>query len=103
MKETIDSYNHTINITDRKTIVLSGIKKLNSFDEKEFFVDSLLGPIIIKGDNLELIKLDTFQGNISIKGKIDSILYLEDNKKNKADNIMARLFKWKLKFNYCHF
>ena len=93
MKETIDSYNHTINITDRKTIVLSGIKKLNSFDEKEFFVDSVLGPIIIKGDNLELIKLDTFQGNISIKGKIDSILYLEDNKKNKADNIMARLFK----------
>ena len=46
MKDNLDSYNHTINITDRKTIVLSGIKKLNSFDDKEFFVDSVLGSFI---------------------------------------------------------
>ena len=93
MQENLDSYNHTITITDRKTIVLSGIKKLNSFDDKEFFVDSVLGSIIIKGHSLELIKLDTFQGNLSIKGKIDSFMYLDENKKSKTDNIMSRLFK----------
>ena len=37
--------------------------------------------------------MDTFQGNLNIKGKIIAITYLEDNKKNKTDNIMARLFK----------
>jgi sporulation protein YabP len=85
--------NHLININERKTIFLSGIKKLNSFNEKEFFVDTNMGPIIIKGESLELIKLDTFQGNISIKGQINSVIYLEEEKKSKADNIMARLFK----------
>ena len=93
MKEELN--NHSININDRKIIVLSGIKKLNSFDDNEFFVDSVMGPIVIKGSSLELIKMDTFQGNLSIKGKINSLNYLEDSKKNKTDNIMARLFKWK--------
>ena len=89
-KDITDSFNHIITITERKTIILSG---LNSFDDTEFFVDSIMGPIIIKGENLELLKLDTFQGNLSIKGKIFSVMYLDDNKKVKAESIMARLFK----------
>lgn len=92
-KDITDTFNHIITITERKTIILSGIKKLNSFDENEFFVDSIMGQIIIKGENLELLKLDTFQGNLSIKGKIYSVMYLDDNKKMKAESIMARLFK----------
>ena len=92
-KELIDTFNHKISINERKTIILSGIKKINSFDENEFYVDSIMGPIIIKGNNLELLKLDTFQGNLSIKGRIISVIYLEDNKKNTSDNIISRLFK----------
>lgn len=88
-----DNYNHTVNIYDRKTISLSGIKKINNFDENEFYIESIMGPIIIKGEQLELIKIDTFKGNLNIKGKITSINYLEENKKMKTDNIMARLFK----------
>lgn len=90
----LDNFSHKININERKNIVVTGVKKLNSFDENEFFVDSIMGPILIKGVNLELIKLDTFQGTLSIKGKINSINYLDDTKKNKSENIMARLFKW---------
>lgn len=88
-----DNYNHTVNLYDRKTISLSGIKKINHFDENEFYIESILGPIIIKGEQLELIKIDTFKGNLNIKGKINSLNYLEENKKIKTDNIMARLFK----------
>ena len=94
MENNIDeNYNHTINMYDRKTISLSGIININNFDENEFFVESIMGPLIIKGETLELLKMDTFKGHLNIKGKISSINYLEDNKKLKADNIMARLFK----------
>lgn len=92
-KEILDTLNHKIDINERKNIFLTGVKKLNSFDEKEFFVDSVMGSILIKGNNLELIKLDTFQGSLSIKGKIDSINYLDDIKKKKDETIIARLFK----------
>lgn len=93
MDNKTDDFKHIITINDRKSISLSGIKKINNFDDTEFFVDSIMGQLIIKGENLELLKMDTFQGNLTIKGKIILINYLEDSKKNKADNIMARLFK----------
>ena len=47
----------------------------------------------IKGENLEVVKLDTYQGNITIKGKINGIIYIEDNNK-KESSIFSRLFKW---------
>ena len=88
-----ENYNHTINIIERKTISLTGIKKINNFNNTEFYVESVMGPLLLKGEMLELIKMDTFKGNLNIKGKITSINYLEESKKLKADNIMARLFK----------
>ncbi len=84
---------HNISIIERKNITLSGIKKLNSFDDTEFFVDSIMGSILIKGTGLELVNLDTYSGKLSIKGKLDSINYLDGEKKNKSENIIARLFK----------
>ncbi len=84
--------NHNITIAERKNIVLSGIKKLNSFDDTEFFIDSTMGSILIKGNNLELVNLDTYSGKLSIKGKIISLTYLDDTKV-KNDGLISRLFK----------
>ncbi len=89
-----ESPSHTVSINDRKSIVVQGVKKLNSFDDSEFFVETVMGHMLIKGENLELLKLDTFQGNLSIKGKVNSINYLEsNNKKIKTETVLARLFK----------
>ncbi len=86
--------NHTIQINERKSIVLTGIKKIDSFNEEEFIIESSMGYVLVKGNTLELLKLDTFQGTISIKGKINSLNYLEDsNKKIKNESIMSKLFK----------
>ena len=84
----VPALNHIIKLTDRKNIIISGIKKINSFDEKEFDLDS----VIIKGSNLEMIKLDTIEGNVSIKGQINSFTYSDTN--DKESSILAKLFKW---------
>ena len=78
---------------ERKNIIVTGVKKLDNFDENEFFAESIMGHILIKGEGLELLKLDTFQGTLSIKGKINSISYLESNKKEKEENMFSKLFK----------
>ena len=53
-----------------------------------------MGYMIIKGSELEIIKLDTYQGNVSIKGKVNSLTYMESaNKKEKEDGIFGKLFK----------
>ena len=93
-KESINS-NHNVNIVGRKNINISGVKKIESFDDKEFLLETIMGFMNIKGSDLEIVKLDTYQGNVTIKGKIDSLVYLEsDSKKNKEDSIFSKLFRW---------
>ena len=73
----VGNFNHVVKINERKNIVLSGVKKINNFDDKEFSLDTTMGLMIIKGESLEIIKLDTLEGNVSIKGKINMINYLD--------------------------
>ena len=93
-KNIINVGTHSISITERKNIVVTGVKKIDSFDDEEFLLETNMGYIIIKGSELEIIKLDTYQGNVSIKGRINSLTYMENaNKKEKEDSIISKLFK----------
>ena len=90
---TINNYNHSDSLHERKTIVITGIKKIDNFDKLHFILETTMGFMVIKGEGLELIKLDTLAGNVTIKGTIDSINYVVDNKKKEEDGIFNRLFK----------
>ena len=57
-------------------------------------MDTTLGFLVIKGSGLEIIKLDTYQGNVSIKGQVDSLSYMDiDMKKDKDNSFISKLFK----------
>lgn len=90
---TINNYNHSISIVERKNILVTGVKKIDSFDDEEFLMETVMGYLLIKGAELELLKLDTLQGNVSIKGLLKSFSYVEDVKKDKESSIINRLFK----------
>ncbi len=87
------SLNHVINITERKSIVITGVRKIESFDTEEFAINSSEGLIILKGKDLEIIKLDTNAGNISIKGNINYVEYIDDNQTSKDNKWFNKLFK----------
>ena len=90
----ISSYNHSVSLLERKTLVITGVKKIENFDSIHFLLETTMGYMIIKGEELELIKLDTLAGTVTIKGTIDSIQYLlENTKKNKQESVLNRLFK----------
>lgn len=94
MDKDIISNSHNVSIGQRKNISITGVKKIENFDENEFLLETNMGYMLIKGSNLEIIKLDTYQGDVSIKGKIDSLNYLEDSKKQeKKESVISKLFK----------
>ena len=93
MKDNI-SYSHSININERNGIYITGVLKIDSFDDEEFLLETNMGYLAIKGDNLELIRLDTKDGVVSIKGLIISMSYIEDLKKtNKQSSFFEKVFK----------
>jgi len=94
VKEIEASFNHGISLAERKNVVVTGVKKIDSFDNEEFLMDTTLGFLSIKGEGLEIIKLDTYQGNVSIKGRIDSFTYMDTGmKKSKEETFIGKLFK----------
>ena len=94
VKEIEATFNHGISLSERKYVVVTGVKKIESFDNLEFLMDTTLGFLSIKGEELEIIKLDTYQGNVSIKGRIDSFTYLDAGvKKSKEETFLGKLFK----------
>ena len=45
-KDTIQNYNHSITIVERKSILVTGVKKIESFDDEEFLMETVMGYLI---------------------------------------------------------
>ena len=89
----VELMSHNITITERQNITICGITKIDSFDSEEFLIETNYGPLGLKGRELEIIKLDTYDGTITIKGIIDGFSYLDTGKTKKEDSMISRLFK----------
>lgn len=89
----LSTANHSVSITDRKLLSITGVKKIDSFDNEEFLLETSAGPLGVKGKDLEIIKLDTYEGTIMIKGIIDGLTYFDSGKTKKENSMITRLFK----------
>lgn len=92
IKDISTNLSHSFSVSERKSIIVSGVVKIDSFDNEEFLIETVQGYMNIKGENLEVVKLDTFQGNITIKGRICLVQYLDDSSK-KDSSVFSKLFK----------
>ena len=83
-----------ISLNNRKRLEISGVKKLESLNKTEFFVDTILGLLLVRGEELEMQHLDIEKGILWIVGNINSISYLdEDTNKKKDEGFFKKLFK----------
>lgn len=92
MDNVLDNKKHEVKLIDRSLIYLTGIDKIVSFDPEEFLMESVMGNIVLKGEGLEIVKLDTHDGVVTIKGMINSFVYDVDKKKD-SESFIGKLFK----------
>ena len=93
MEEQMVKSIQNIVVKDRKVCELEGVKKLDSFDNKEFLIDTTSGYVHINGNNLSLGVMDMEKGILSIFGTIDSIVFLDKSKSDKKEGFFTKLFK----------
>lgn len=84
-------------LDERKELLVSGVKNVDSFDENRIELNSTLGGIDICGAGLKIAALNLNEGRVTISGQIDSIAYVksreEKSVRHKSKNVMARLLK----------
>lgn len=81
---------HNLILEDRKKFTLTGVKDVLSFDENTIMLDTSLGKLAVKGEDLKLGQFDTQKGDVSGVGKIYAVVYTQDE---QSGGFFSRLFK----------
>ncbi|MBM7555136.1 sporulation protein YabP [Thalassobacillus pellis] len=84
---------HHVRMNNRRNLEITGVKEVDSFDNEEFLLQTNMGYLVIRGENLQMKNLDVEQGLVAIKGKVYELSYLDENHAEKAKGIFSKLFK----------
>ena len=82
---------HNIIIENRKRIVISGIKDVESFNENEIIMLTHSGGLKLKGSGFEIGKVSTDSGEAEITGEVMSMHY--SNAERTPNNIITKIFR----------
>ncbi|PLR91899.1 sporulation protein YabP [Bacillus sp. T33-2] len=87
------SPDHDVVMRGRRLLEITGVKQVESFDNEEFLLETVMGFLAIKGQNLQMKNLDVDKGIVSIKGKIFDLVYLDEQHGEKAKGFFSKLFR----------
>lgn len=83
---------HTCILENRKKLTVSGVKDVGSFDEQCVTMETQLGRLTVRGENLHIQSLSTELGDTSVEGDIISIVY-SDSSKPSGTGFFSKVFK----------
>lgn len=80
-------------LKNRSDLRITGVKKLESLNTNELYVDTVLGRMVVKGTDLEMKHLDLESQTLVITGKVFLMEYLNRQKGQSEKGFLAKLFK----------
>ena len=81
-------------LENREKLNVSGVLDVLSFDDQVVIVETELGLLNIKGDNLRINKLSLDTSEVVIEGEIYSMVYSDkDTNKKSAGSLLGKIFK----------
>ncbi|MBX4261791.1 sporulation protein YabP [Clostridium estertheticum] len=93
-KETkIEDKKSNLTLENRRKLTINGVIEVINFNENQILLNTDVGIMMVKGQELKMNKLDVQNGDVIITGKVDSFVYTSDKGKVKKDSIVARLFR----------
>ena len=85
---------HKMMVDKRSNAMISGLDDVVSFDEKTVILETTLGLLTIKGEELKVNRLTVEQGEVELGGRMDSFVYTEGHgRRGQGESIWSRLFK----------
>lgn len=90
MSETMQKKQNIL-IEDRRHLNLSGVEQVDSFNDNTIVLSTVKGRLSIKGENLNVSKLNLDEGKVEIDGLVNSLSYL--SKEGEPKNFIGKIFK----------
>lgn len=80
-------------LENREKLSISGVLDVLSFDDQVVIVETELGLLTIKGDNLKINKLSIDTSEVVIEGEIYNLAYSDNDLEKKQNGILSKIFK----------
>lgn len=80
-------------LENREKLSISGVLDVLSFDDQVVIVETELGLLNVKGNNLRINKLSIDTSEVIIEGDIYSMVYSEKNAEKGTTSLLGKLFK----------
>lgn len=84
---------HKVALLGRKTCALNGVVDVLAFDVNEIILETELGMLMIKGNDLHVMRLSLEKGEVDVEGRVDSLSYSDlPVKGDRKESFFGRLF-----------
>ncbi|MCI6018010.1 MAG: sporulation protein YabP [Clostridiales bacterium] len=93
MEEQRISQSHQMMLNDRRSIEVTGVIDVVSFDAEEIILETSCGLLLIRGSDLHMNRLTLEKGEVNVDGSIDGLTYSDAaGAGKKAGHFLGRLF-----------
>lgn len=80
-------------LENRNKLNISGVLDVLSFDDQLVIVETELGLLTVKGENLRINKLSIDTSEVIVEGEISSLSYSEKEFDKKNSSFLGKIFK----------
>lgn len=80
-------------LENRGKLSISGVLDVLSFDDQVVMVETELGLLTVKGENLRINKLSIDTSEVVVEGEISHLSYSENNQDKNSSSLFSKIFK----------
>lgn len=80
-------------LENRGKLSVSGVNDVLSFDDQVVMVDTELGLLTVKGENIRINKLSLDTAEVIIEGEISSLAYSPNKQDKNSGTLLSKIFK----------
>ena len=80
-------------LENRGKLSISGVLDVLSFDDQIVIVETELGLLTVKGENLRINKLSIDTSEVIVEGDISNLSYSESEGEKKSGGLLGKIFK----------
>jgi sporulation protein YabP len=92
-----EPYQHRISIENREETFITGVIHVASFDDQEIVIETEMGMLMVRGEDLHIRQLSLENGQFTVEGLIHGIQYVEDRVRpggrGKTKTLIDRLLR----------
>ena len=80
-------------LENRSKLSISGVLDVLSFDDQVVILESELGLLTVKGENIRINKLSIDTSEVIVEGDISNLSYSDKSSEKNKSSLMSKIFK----------